>query len=150
MSTLLPISELLSYRMHRVANAISRSASTRYRRDFDVSLGEWRTLALLGEDPALTLNKLAARAGLDKAQMSRVVTKLDERGLLVRESGAGRSTRLSLSRKGKSVYQGLIEAANERNDAFLVCLTPAEREALDSALDKLGKLAKALESQQSL
>ncbi|GAA4534890.1 MarR family winged helix-turn-helix transcriptional regulator [Amycolatopsis samaneae] len=150
MSTLLSISELLSYRMHRVANAISRSAAIRYRRDFDVSLGEWRTLALLGEDPQLTLNRLAARAGLDKAQMSRVVAKLDERGLLVRESGAGRSTVLSLSRKGKSVYQGLIEAANERNEAFLVCLTPAEREVLDSALDKLGKLAKALESQQSL
>ncbi|MFD9895940.1 MarR family winged helix-turn-helix transcriptional regulator [Amycolatopsis sp. NPDC059027] len=150
MTTLLSISELLSYRMHRVANAISRSAATRYRRDFDVSLGEWRTLALLGEDSPLTLNKLAARAGLDKAQMSRVVAKLDERGLLVRESGAGRSTRLSLSRKGKSLYQGLIEAANERNEAFLVCLTPAERDALDSALDKLGKLAKALESQQSL
>ncbi|MFE0023427.1 MarR family winged helix-turn-helix transcriptional regulator [Amycolatopsis sp. NPDC059021] len=150
MTTLLSISELLSYRMHRVANAISRSAATRYRRDFDVSLGEWRTLALLGEDSPLTLNKLAARAGLDKAQMSRVVAKLDERGLLVRESGAGRSTRLSLSRRGKSLYQGLIEAANERNEAFLVCLTPAEREALDSALDKLGKLAKVLEGQQSL
>ncbi|MBB4684108.1 MarR family winged helix-turn-helix transcriptional regulator [Amycolatopsis jiangsuensis] len=150
MSTLLPISELLSYRMHRVANAISRSAATRYRRDFDVSLGEWRTLALLGEESPLTLNRLAARAGLDKAQMSRVVAKLDERGLLVRASGAGRSTQLSLSRKGRSVYQGLIEAANERNEAFLVCLNPAEREALDSALDKLGTLAKALESQRSL
>lgn len=150
MSTLLPISELLSYRMHRVANAISRSAATRYRRDFDVSLGEWRTLALLGEDSTLTLNRLAARAGLDKGADEQGGGKLDERGLLVRESGAGRSTRLSLSRKGKSVYQGLIEAANERNDAFLVCLSAAEREALDSALDKLGKLAKALESQESL
>ncbi|WP_031468978.1 MarR family winged helix-turn-helix transcriptional regulator [Sciscionella sediminilitoris] len=149
MNTPLSISELLSYRMHRVANAISRSAATRYRREFDVSLGEWRTLALLGEDSPLTLNRLAGRAGLDKAQMSRVVAKLDDRGLLDRESGAGRSTRLSLSRKGKTVYQGLIDAANERNDAFLACLTEQERAALDSALDKLGKLAKALESQQS-
>ncbi|WP_027946931.1 MarR family winged helix-turn-helix transcriptional regulator [Amycolatopsis taiwanensis] len=150
MSSLLPISRLLSYRLHRVANAISHSAAARYRRDFDVSLGEWRTLALLGEESPLTLNRLAARAGLDKAQMSRVVARLDERGLLVREAGAGRSTPLSLSRKGHSVYRGLIKAANERNEAFLVCLTDEERRVLDSALEKLGKLAKALESQENL
>ena len=36
---LLPITELLSYRLSRVANALSRSAALRYRREFDVSLG---------------------------------------------------------------------------------------------------------------
>jgi DNA-binding MarR family transcriptional regulator len=148
MSPLLPITELLSYRLHRVANALSRSAATRYRRDFGVSLGEWRTLALLGGESPQTLNKLAALAGLDKAQMSRVVGRLEERGLVARESGAGRTSVLTLSRKGHSVYEGLIRAANERNDAFLVCLTDEERAALDSALDKLGKLAKALDSQE--
>lgn len=143
------ITELLSFRLHQVANAISRSAATRYRRDFDVSLGEWRTIALLGAEAPLSLNKLARLASLDKGQMSRVVTKLDERGLLVRESGAGRTTQLSLSRKGKALYKGLIEAANERNDAFLVCLTEQERQVLDSALTKLATLARALERQEA-
>ncbi|KAA9161641.1 MarR family transcriptional regulator [Amycolatopsis acidicola] len=143
------ITELLSFRLHQVANAISRSAATRYRRDFDVSLGEWRTIALLGAEAPLSLNRLARLASLDKGQMSRVVTKLDERGLLLRESGAGRTTQLSLSRKGKALYKGLIEAANERNDAFLVCLTEQERQVLDSALTKLATLARALERQEA-
>ncbi len=96
---LLHISDLLSYRLSRLANLMSGSAALRYRREFDVSLAEWRTLALIGEDPSLTLNRLARRAGLDKAQMSRVVAKLTERGLLSRELGPGRTTQLSLTRK---------------------------------------------------
>lgn len=142
----LPIEELLSYRIGRVANAMSRSAALRYRREFDVTLGEWRTLALLGAKAPLTVNKLARLAALDKAQMSRVITKLTERGLILREYGAGRTTQLTLSRKGQSVYKGLIRAANERNDAFLLCLAPEERDALESALGKLATLARALES----
>jgi len=142
---LLTIRDLLSYRLHSVANAISRSAALRYRREFSVSLGEWRTLALLGAHAPLTLNHLARLAALDKAQMSRMVAKLADRDLVRRESGAGRSTQLTLTRRGKSVYRGLIEAANERNDAFLACLTPDEQEVLDSALTKLAKLARALE-----
>jgi DNA-binding MarR family transcriptional regulator len=140
------ITGLLSYRLHRVANAISRSAAARYRRDFEVSLGEWRTTALLGQEGTLTVNKLARMAGLDKAQMSRVVAKLIDRGFVARKPGPGRAVHLSLTRRGRSLYAGLIAAANERNKAFLACLTDEEREALDSALSKLSAVASALES----
>lgn len=139
------IQELLPYRLSRVANAMTRSAAVRYRRDFDVSIGEWRTIALLGSDAPLTLNRLARLAALDKAQMSRVVTKLVERGLVLREFGPGRTSVLTLTRKGKSLYTGLIQVANERNDAFLVCLSPHEYEVFETALDKLEKLARLLE-----
>ena len=42
------IRDLLSYRLHTVANLLSRGAELRYRREFGVSLWEWRTIALLG------------------------------------------------------------------------------------------------------
>ncbi|MEV0316424.1 MarR family winged helix-turn-helix transcriptional regulator [Nonomuraea fuscirosea] len=146
---LVPITGLLSYRLSRVANALSRSATVRYRRQFDVSLGEWRAIALLGESAPQTLNRLARLAALDKAQMSRVISGLTERGFVLREQGARRTTQLSLTRRGKTLYEGLIAAANERNDAFLVCLTPAERVALDAALEKLATLARALERSEN-
>lgn len=143
------ISDLLSYRLHRLANMLSGSAALRYRREFDVSLAEWRTLALVGESSSLTVNRLARRAGLDKAQMSRVVSRLVERGLLSRDFGAGRTTALSLTRKGQRTYNGLLEAANEREAAFQACLTAEERQTLDSALGKLESLAKALHRAES-
>src|ERR1700752_810675 len=93
------IRELLSYRLHRVANLLSRGAEMRYRREFGVSLWEWRTVALLGgaHEPQ-SLNDLARAAGVDKAQMSRVVSGLRARRLVSRETDANdaRGIRLSL------------------------------------------------------
>lgn len=145
---LVPISELLSYRLSRTSSALSRSAALRYRREFDVSLGEWRAIALIAADPTLTLGRLARRAGLDKAQMSRVVSKLTERGFVYRTTGSGRTSQLALTEAGIDVYRGLITAANERNAMFFGALSPEESDALLSAIDKLAELALSLERRE--
>ena len=141
------IKELLSYRLHRVANLLSRGAEMRYRREFGVSLWEWRTLALLGgTQEAQSLNELARAAGIDKSQMSRVVSGLTRRKIVLRATDAsdGRGIRLSLTPLGGTLYQKLIRAAAERNDAFLGCLTAQERKCLGQAMSKLAREARDL------
>lgn len=139
------IKELLSYRLHRVANLLSRGAEMRYRREFGVSLWEWRTLALLGgaQDP-MSLNGLSRAAGVDKSQMSRVVAGLSARRLVLRadDKADGRGVKLRLSSAGRKVYEGLIVAAAERNAAFLGCLSAKERACLEGALEKLAEEAR--------
>ena len=141
------IRELLSYRLHQVANLLSRGAEMRYRREFGVSLWEWRTVALLGgaAEPQ-SLNDLARAAGIDKSQMSRVVSGLTRRRIVLRGADAsdGRGVRLSLSAAGKSLYRKLIRAAAERNDAFLGCLSAQERKCLEQAMSKLAHEARSL------
>jgi DNA-binding MarR family transcriptional regulator len=146
------IRQLLSYRLHVVANLLSRGAAMRYKREFGMSLAEWRAIALLGEQAQLSLNELAKLAGLDKSQMSRVVSGLTGRGLVSRgqDENDGRGVQLSLSNAGARVYEGLIRAAAERNAAFLDCLTKAERDALESALAKLGAQARDFIEQEQL
>ena len=79
------IQDLLSYKLHRVANLLSRGAELRYRREFGVSLWEWRSIALLGAvTEPLSLNHLAHAAGIHKSQMSRVVSGLTDRKLVLR------------------------------------------------------------------
>lgn len=144
------IRDLLSYRLHVVANLLSRGAALRYRREFGVSLWEWRTVALLGAQAPLSLNELAAAAGLDKSQMSRVVAGLVERGAVARgaDETDGRGVRLALTRGGERLCEGLLRAATERNDAFLGCLAPRERECLEDALRKLADRARAFIEQE--
>jgi enoyl-[acyl-carrier protein] reductase II len=111
------IRDLLSYRLHLVANLLSRGAELRYRREFGVSLWEWRTIALLGAaTEPLSLNHLAHAAGIHKSQMSRVVSGLAKRRIVTREPDPGdaRGVRLALSRTGRRLYDGLISAAAER------------------------------------
>ena len=139
------IRELLSYRLHQVANLLSRGAELRYRREFGVSLWEWRTVALLGgAAEAQSLNELARAAGMDKSQMSRVVAGLTKKKIVVRETDVndGRGIRLSLTFSGKSLYQRLIRAAAERNDAFVGCLTTKERAVLETIMAKLADEAR--------
>ena len=142
----LTIRELLSYRLHRVANLLSRGAEMRYRREFGVSLWEWRTVALLGGalEPQ-SLNELARAAGMDKGQMSRVVSGLTARKIVSRETDANdaRGIRLSLTAAGRKLYQKLIKAAAARNSAFLGCLSARERECLELAMTKLAREARS-------
>jgi DNA-binding MarR family transcriptional regulator len=139
------IRDLLSYRLHTVANLLSRGAELRYRREFGVSLWEWRSIALLGaSESALSLNELARSAGIDKSQMSRVVSGLAERGLVTREADAAdaRGVRLALSKPGRRMYAGLMRAAGERDEAFIGCLTDSERKSFDRVLGKLAGQAR--------
>jgi DNA-binding MarR family transcriptional regulator len=141
------IRDLLSYRVHVVANLLSRGAELRYRREFGVSLWEWRTIALLGgSDEPLSLGHLARAAGIDKSQMSRVVSGLAKRRVVLREAdpGDGRGVRLTLTRSGTHLYEGLIRAAGQRDRAFRNCLTRSEQEAFERVLAKLAGQARAL------
>jgi DNA-binding MarR family transcriptional regulator len=138
------IRELISYRLHTVANLLSRGAELRYSREFGVSLWEWRTIALLGavREP-LSLNHLAHAAGIHKSQMSRVVSGLTRRKRVLRAAN-GREVALTLTRSGRRLYEGLISAATERDQAFNDCLSKNEKEVLDRCLTKLAGQARHL------
>ncbi|HYD57147.1 MAG TPA: MarR family transcriptional regulator [Burkholderiales bacterium] len=141
------IRDLLSYRLHTVANLLSRGAELRYRREFGVSLWEWRSIALLGAAEApLSLNELARSAGIDKSQMSRVVSGLAKRGLVMRtaDTADGRGVRLALSRTGRKLYAGLIRAAAQRDTVFNECLSEREKQVFEKVLRKLATTARTL------
>ena len=145
------IRELLSYRLHEVANLLSRGAELRYRREFGVSLWEWRTIALLGAaTEPLSLNDLSRSAGIHKSQMSRVVSGLAKRRIVLREDHPddGRGVHLALSRAGRKLYDGLISAAAERDQAFNNCLSSNERQTLDRVLAKLTAQARSFIQQE--
>lgn len=127
-----------------VGNLMSRGAALHYRRRFDVSLWEWRAIALLGAQPGRSLNELAKVVDLDKGLASRVVTALADRGIVLRRTAEhdARAIRLSLTAEGERLYKGLIKAASARNDAFLSALTPDEWNVLDRALTKLERLGR--------
>jgi DNA-binding MarR family transcriptional regulator len=139
------IEDLLSYRLHVVANLLSRGTELRYRREFGVSPWEWRTIALLGAaSEPLSPGHLAHAAGIHKSQMSRVVSGLSKRKLVMRSANSedARGVHLALSKTGRRLYEGLIAAASERDRAFRDCLSRGEKRALESVLAKLAGQAR--------
>jgi DNA-binding MarR family transcriptional regulator len=98
------------------------------------------TLARLGE---ITLGELAAAERIQPPSMTRIVSALEERGLVTREPDANdrRLVIVRLADEGKQ----MLAADRRRRDAWLNHrlreLTPDEREALRRALPVLEKLA---------
>lgn len=138
------IRDLLSYRIHKLAGAMSRGAAARYRAEHGVTLMEWRALALLGDGAALSLQELARHAALDKSQISRVVSALAARGLVRRgvSKDDARTARISLTPAGARIRAGLMRSAAARDAAFAAVLTAQEQRVLDRAIRKLTEEAR--------
>ena len=137
---------LLSYEVNSTSDALRRSAALRFRREHDVSLMEWRTLALIEHLQPVTLRALTDYSSTDKAQISRIVSALVERGLVERHahSSDARSAQLALSAQGRAKIKGLARTARARDRVFRAVLDEGEAEQLVAALHKLKARALAL------
>jgi DNA-binding MarR family transcriptional regulator len=137
---------LLSYEVNSTSDVLRRSAALRFRREHDVSLMEWRTLALIEHLQPVTLRALTDYSSTDKAQISRIVSGLIERGMVKRKADKSdaRSALLSLSEEGRMKIKGLARAARARDRVFRAVLDDGEAEKLVAALRKLKARALAL------
>lgn len=136
---------LLAYQINSTSEALRRSATLRLRREHDVSLMEWRTLALIEHLQPVRLRDLAAEFGADKAQISRIVTALVSRGLVRRlREGDARSAQLELTDPGRAKILALTRASHERDQAFRACLAPGELEQLTGMLARIRSRAQEL------
>lgn len=133
------LKDLFSYRLNRLAYVSSRIAAGLNQSRYQVGPREWRIVALLGAEAPMSLNALARESNIDKSQASRTVSELIDKKLIRRSADAqdGRGISLDLTAAGRRLYQEMFPAAVQRNEALLEVLSPAEREALERALDKL-------------
>jgi DNA-binding MarR family transcriptional regulator len=137
---------LLSYEVNNTSDVLRRSAALRFRREHDVSLMEWRTLARIESLQPVTLRELVALSSIDKAQLSRVVSALVERDLVERSAHAtdARSAQLKLTAAGRKLIKALAVSALERDRVFRACLTQKEIDQLVMMLGKLKDAAQKL------
>lgn len=141
------IRQLISYRLHVLANLSARWAETRYQRRFGLKLLEWRAMALLGGYAPQSLTELARGAGLQKSYASRTVAGLIRRGLVASrpDDRDARGKLFVLTRTGNTLYNKVFADAVARSDAWLAVLTPIECASLMDMLQRLTDRARALE-----
>lgn len=139
-------STLLSHHINSTSDLLRRIAALRSRREHDVSLTESRTLALVEHLQPVRLRDLTAASGSDKAQISRVVTGLVGRGLILRSSSSndGRSAHLELTEAGRIKAGHLARMAQETDRALRAGLKPAEADHLIALLSRVKAKAQDL------
>jgi len=111
-----------------------------------VSLTESRTLALVEHLQPVRLRDLTAASGSDKAQISRVVTALVGRGLILRSSNSrdARSAHLELTDAGRIKAGHLARMAQDTDNALRASLKPAEADHLIALLARVKDKARDL------
>lgn len=138
--------QLLTVRVGTAADTLRRGAALRLRREHDLSLSESRVLWMIDAMQPVRLRDIAADAGADKAQVSRIVTSLVKQGLVERRSikGDARSAMLLLTVSGKEKLAAVSATVRERDTQLRSAIKPSEAEALFSILDRLTARARDL------
>ncbi len=135
----LDLDHFLPYRLSVLTNRISRGLAALYSERFDISVTEWRVIAVLGRYPGLSANNVAERTAMDKVAVSRAVARLLERDLLLREmhDSDRRRSVLELSEAGYAVYDVIVPLALDYQRSVLAPLDADERAQLASLMAKL-------------
>ena len=136
----LALERFLPYRLSVLSNLISQAISRIYAERFDLSVTEWRVMAVLGRFPGLSANEVAERTAMDKVAVSRAVARLMSAGRLQRDTHGNdrRRSVLELSEAGYQVYDEVVPLALGYERELLESFDPDERAVLERLMAKLG------------
>lgn len=146
------LEKFLPYRLNRLASAISRRMQQIYRREFDLSVAEWRVLASLAQFPSATATAIGQHSDMHKTKVSRAVSALEARRWLRRHTAPedAREQTIELTQQGWSVYRRLVPRLLSFEAMLCDQFTEHDQATFSSALGRLeqflGSPAKAISS----
>jgi len=137
----LELERFLPYRLSILSNRVSQAIARTYQDRFDLSMTEWRVMAVLAryDGDGLSAREVASRTEMDKVAVSRALTRLVAAKRVARKTHAGDKRRsvLRLSAAGWKVHDAIAPLARAQERTMLAELTSEEHRALERILDKL-------------
>jgi DNA-binding MarR family transcriptional regulator len=140
------LERFLPYRLSILSNRVSRAIAKRYAKAFNLTIPEWRVIAVLGRRPGLTAKEVAEATEMDKVAVSRAVAKLvaARRVAANVDNADARRQSLSLTALGESLHARIAPIALESEQRLLESLDTRERAQLNALLERLLAKAKQL------
>ena len=133
------LENFLPYRLAVLSNTVSTTVARAYDKRFNVSIPEWRVIAVLGRFPGLSAVEVAARTLMDMVAVSRAVTKLIKNGRIDREFADADKRRsiLNLSEEGKKLHDEIAALALQFERDLLQGFSSEEMDNLNSIMERL-------------
>ncbi|HVP85209.1 MAG TPA: MarR family winged helix-turn-helix transcriptional regulator [Rhizomicrobium sp.] len=146
----LNLDTFLPYRLSVLSNRVSDAIARQYSERFNLSIPEWRIIAVLGQSPDLSARDVAARTAMDKVQVSRAVTSLVSAKRVARTEDAtdARITRLTLTARGRAIYEEVAPLALHLESLLLSSLSAQERTTLRDLMHKLDRQVSLLSARE--
>jgi DNA-binding MarR family transcriptional regulator len=122
----LDLDDFLPYQLNVLASRVSSDLAGVYEARFGISIPEWRVIAHLARNREVSVREIRRRVDMDKSKVSRAAARLEEAGLIEKRVNTEdrRLVKLSLSRKGRRLYEQIAPLALDYEDRFLALMTP--------------------------
>lgn len=135
----LQLEHFLPYRLSILSNTISQTIASDYQDRYDLSMTEWRVMAVLARFEGLSAREVAERTAMDKVAVSRALARLVAAGRVDRSTHDNDKRRsvLKLSAAGWTIHDDVAPMARAREREVLAKLDTEERQWLGRVLDKL-------------
>ena len=130
------------------ANKLSRGASYNYLKVFGVGVETWRCLVLLAIHNSVSAQQVSQVMGMDKASVSRCFKVMQAKGLILMglDASDGRVRIATLTPKGRTLHDQILEMALERERVLLSVLNESDRETLLRLLKRVHEKLAAVEA----
>lgn len=141
-----PLDQNVSYRFWVIVKRLERALLAIHFRKLGISVANWRIMRVIGFFGPLSASELGARTHLDPDKVTRAVDTLVERNYVIRriDDADRRRVVLTLSAKGRRVYEKIESLASEMEVEFLDVLTADEKKVLQNALGKLDQQSRKI------
>ncbi|AYF00141.1 MarR family transcriptional regulator [Paracoccus yeei] len=135
------IEGFLPYRLAVVAEALSRQLGAVYGGEHGLTREEWRLLFLIEDAGRIDSLQLAGRTSLDKVQVSRAASRLEDKGLILRRIPAGdrRLREYAITEAGQALFREVFGAVEARAGAIFMAMPSEDRAALEKGIGALGE-----------
>ncbi len=133
------IEDVLTFKLNRLV-VINEREGHRWSGDsFDLSLNEWRVLAVIQAKAPVRAGDVSALLLMDKSQLSRLIKNLQEK-LFVKskpDANDARAVVLTLTSQGVVVYDRMLAEVIRQNEQVLAPLSAKEVALLNDMLNRL-------------
>lgn len=128
-----------TYRILSLTSRLNRQAVQILDKACGLRLPEWRCMAMIGRHDKLNLFNISEIAGMDRAQVTRSIQGLVERGFVLtqRDTADRRIVSAKLTKAGQRVYEKTLPIMEQRQLQLLASLSPSDRKAFYRIMDNL-------------
>jgi DNA-binding MarR family transcriptional regulator len=142
--TPLELERFLPYRLSILSNRVSQAIAREYQERFNLSMTEWRVMAVLARfnGDGLSAREVADRTAMDKVAVSRALARLATAGRVSRATHDGdkRRSELRLTARGWKIHDTVAPLARAHERELLAHLDADEKRLLTKILDKLAPI----------
>lgn len=134
------LEEFLPYQLAVLSSRVSRGFSRHYSERYGIGVAEWRVVAHLSQQDAVSVREICRRVDLDKPKVSRAASRLEAAGYVEKRVNPSdrRLVELSLTQKGRGMIEELAPIARAYEEELETALAESA-EDFRASVDALSR-----------